>query len=408
MVDKNLFLYDLAVVAIMKNEAPYLAEWLDYHLLAGVEHFYLYDNDSTDNQAEVARPYVEAGLVDYFPAPGELMQMPAYNDAVKNFKFHCRSMAFIDADEFLYPKTNRSVAEVVDEIFALDSKAAGVAVNWQIFGSNGHEVANLSRGVLERFTRRAPSDWNPDGLGNAHVKTISNPRKINLVHNAHCAEYFMNLCSVNENGKPIPGVNIRAFNNPVTVEKIALNHYYNKSREEFVKKMRRGRCDQKINNYKMVFFDVYDRNEIFDDGILRYRAARAKNFALESDDDRLIRVIDTLTATLPIVDDMETALTCRAISSYLRGKLSDNRFKDCEEASIAAALMSLNDCTYADAQMFIRSLPELLSLPYPVVAEVRRAAENIISQFMDVLKRNVRWYDYAEYNFIRDMLKIGG
>ena len=39
MVDKNLFLYDLAVVAIFKDEAPYLKEWLDYHLAAGVEHF---------------------------------------------------------------------------------------------------------------------------------------------------------------------------------------------------------------------------------------------------------------------------------------------------------------------------------------------------------------------------------
>ena len=408
MVDKNLFLYDLAVVAILKDEAPYLAEWLDYHLAAGVEHFYLYDNAGTDNQAEVARPYVEAGLVDYFPAPGELMQMPAYNDAVKKFRFVCRSMAFIDADEFLYPKTDRSVAEVVDEIFALDSKAAGVAVNWQIFGSSGHETADLSRGVLERFTRRAPSDWAPDGLGNAHVKTVSNPRKINLIHNPHFAQYFINRYSVNENGKQIPGEIIHAFNNPVTVDKIALNHYYNKSREEFANKIRRGRCDNPTNNYKMAFFDACDRNEIFDDGILRYRAARAKNFALENNDDRVIRVINTLTATLPTVSDMETALTCRAISSYLRGKLSDDRFKDCEEASIAAALMSLNDCTYADAQMFIRELPELLTLPYPIVADVRRAAENIISQLMDVLKRNVRWHEYAEYNFIRDMLKIGG
>ena len=41
MLDKNLFLYDLAVVAIFKDEARYLKEWLDYHLLAGVEHFYL-------------------------------------------------------------------------------------------------------------------------------------------------------------------------------------------------------------------------------------------------------------------------------------------------------------------------------------------------------------------------------
>ena len=106
MIDKNLFLYDLAVVAILKNEGHYLKEWLDYHLLAGVEHFYLYDNDSTDNQAEVVAPYVAAGLVDYIPAPGKAMQMPVYNDAVKKFKFFCRYMAFIDGDEFIYPKTD--------------------------------------------------------------------------------------------------------------------------------------------------------------------------------------------------------------------------------------------------------------------------------------------------------------
>ena len=101
MVDKDLFLHDLSVVAILKNEAPYLKEWLDYHLLAGVEHFYLYDNDSTDNQAEVVAPYVKAGLVDYTLLPGKAMQYAAYDDAVKRFKFHSRYMAFIDCDEFI-------------------------------------------------------------------------------------------------------------------------------------------------------------------------------------------------------------------------------------------------------------------------------------------------------------------
>ena len=52
-VDKNLFLYDLAVVTIIKNEAPYIKEWLDYHLLAGVNHFYLYDNQDDDEQKKI-------------------------------------------------------------------------------------------------------------------------------------------------------------------------------------------------------------------------------------------------------------------------------------------------------------------------------------------------------------------
>ena len=55
MVDKNLFPYELAIVAIFKDEAPYLREWLDYHLLAGVEHFYLYSNESSDGHADYLR-----------------------------------------------------------------------------------------------------------------------------------------------------------------------------------------------------------------------------------------------------------------------------------------------------------------------------------------------------------------
>ncbi len=62
MVGKNLFLYDLAVVAIFKDEGKYLREWVDYHLLAGVEHFYLYNNDSSDDYAKVLAPYVENNL----------------------------------------------------------------------------------------------------------------------------------------------------------------------------------------------------------------------------------------------------------------------------------------------------------------------------------------------------------
>ena len=104
MVDKNLFLNDLAVVAILKDEGHYLKEWLDYHLLAGVDHFYLYNNDSSDNYAEIIAPYVKAGVVTSTNIHGKLALSPAYHDALKRFKFFNRYMAFIDLDEFIYPK----------------------------------------------------------------------------------------------------------------------------------------------------------------------------------------------------------------------------------------------------------------------------------------------------------------
>ena len=153
--DKNLFMYDFAIVAIMKNEGHYAKEWLDYHLAAGVDHFYIYDNESTDNLKEVLQPYIEAGTVTYTFYPGIGKQIRAYNDAFKNYRFFCRYMAFIDADEFIFPQSKKSIVTVADEIFNEKEDLGGIEVNWQIYGSNFQETADYSKGVLERFTRRA-------------------------------------------------------------------------------------------------------------------------------------------------------------------------------------------------------------------------------------------------------------
>ena len=407
MPDKNLFPYDLAVVAIIKNEAPYLTEWLDYHLIAGVEHFYLYDNAGSDNQAEVVKPYVAAGLVDYFHMPGKMMQVPAYNEAIYRFRFHCRYMTFIDADEFIFPKTNRSVVEVVDEILSPVPDAGGVSINWQMFGSNGHETADLSRGVLERFTRRAPSDWAPDGKGNAHTKIIADPRKIHYVYNPHCAKFFANIYSVNEQSRKIQDFVPSPFNLPVTANKIVVNHYYTRSREEFANKIRRGRCNHPVNNYNMNFFAEYDRNEVFDDGILKYRAARAENFTLEDSAHRLERVIDTLTATLTADCGMEAALTCRAVSSYLRGKFpAEDAWRVYEEASLGAVLKSMDGISVAEAWLLFRDLPNILRLPYSAVKELRRACLELLPQMSDFARLDTAWQDFVELKQLQYMLEI--
>ena len=44
----------VAMAAITKNEGPFIAEWVAYHYLLGVEHFIIYDNGSTDGSAAVA------------------------------------------------------------------------------------------------------------------------------------------------------------------------------------------------------------------------------------------------------------------------------------------------------------------------------------------------------------------
>ncbi len=111
-VDKDLFLYDLAFVAIMKNEAPYIKEWLDYHLLAGVNHFYILNNGNSEEFKNILQPYIDKNIVTLFPkrdSKGREGQIIRYNDVIKKYKFFCRYMAFIDGDEFIFPKSKPTI-----------------------------------------------------------------------------------------------------------------------------------------------------------------------------------------------------------------------------------------------------------------------------------------------------------
>ncbi|MBR1730669.1 MAG: glycosyltransferase family 92 protein [Selenomonadaceae bacterium] len=266
--DNDLFKYELAIVAIFKNEAPYLKEWIDYHLLAGVDHFYLYDNESDDNFKEVLSPYIEKNLVDYNFYPGKCAQMATYNEAVKNYKFNCQYMAFIDLDEFILPKNNKSIKEVIKEILFDKDRAGGLAINWHLFGSSGHEKADFHKSVLERFIYRTPDNFDVDkNLGNAHIKTIANPRLIKFVRNPHFINYFESHFTINE----IDEIVQLHFTNSHNSNKIVINHYHNKSKEEYEKKIKRGNADLPNNNYKMdTFYNIENSSTVYDDEIIKY------------------------------------------------------------------------------------------------------------------------------------------
>lgn len=63
----------LSFVAIVKNEAPYIIEWIEFHKLVGVDKFYIYDNESSDNLKELLQPYIKSGIVVYHSSPGKRM-----------------------------------------------------------------------------------------------------------------------------------------------------------------------------------------------------------------------------------------------------------------------------------------------------------------------------------------------
>ena len=57
----------VAACARVRNEGPYLREWLEFHLLTGMSHFYIFDDASSDNTRDVLGPTCGEVLYDYGP-----------------------------------------------------------------------------------------------------------------------------------------------------------------------------------------------------------------------------------------------------------------------------------------------------------------------------------------------------
>lgn len=254
----------LAFVLIAKNEAPYIKEWIDFHVKQGVSHFIIYDNESTDNFHEVLMPYINSGLVTYQIIKGKKRQNDVYNMAIIDYRKRFRYMAMIDADEFLFVRNNRvggvSLYEFVDKFMNSHPNAGGLAVNWCIFGSGGH-ITKPEGGVLENFTMRSEKDFSINHI----IKTICDPMKVFSWINAHFPLYYRGFSNLDENGNAVT----RASSASVNFETIRINHYFVKSREEFIAKRNRGMADC-LGLRSMSEFDWHDKNEYTDTEILSH------------------------------------------------------------------------------------------------------------------------------------------
>src|SRR2546429_4010004 len=111
---------NLSICAIYRDEASYLGEWIEFHRLVGVERFFLYNNLSQDNHADVLLPYVKEGIVktydwSLFPFTRDGIewrdsgQIQAYGHCLAEHGHESRWIAFIDLDEFLFSPTGSPV-----------------------------------------------------------------------------------------------------------------------------------------------------------------------------------------------------------------------------------------------------------------------------------------------------------
>jgi len=92
---------------VVKNEAKYLDEYIQYNLGSGIDRLLILDDQSTDNTKEIVQPYIDMDKVDYFydttitPVAG-LHRQKYRNIYIQKYEDFC--FLYLDIDEFLFVK----------------------------------------------------------------------------------------------------------------------------------------------------------------------------------------------------------------------------------------------------------------------------------------------------------------
>jgi hypothetical protein len=217
----------IAVCAIFKNEAPFLLEWIAFHRLIGVGHFVLYDNGSTDGgSALIAGSWAGSccTIVDWPQRPG---QLAAYRHFIYNFADSFSWVAFIDLDEFLLPLHQDDIRPILHSMAGFSA----VLVQWRVFGPSGW-MEPPDGLCIEAYDLRT-SDTLPV---NGHIKSVVRCADLlDVSGNAH--EYQVRGAVCDTLGRPVANIAIQ----PAPChQRLVINHYFTRSRQDWMAKLRRG------------------------------------------------------------------------------------------------------------------------------------------------------------------------
>ena len=251
VIDTEPRRYMLSAVTLFRDESRYLAEWIEFHLCAGVDHFYLFNHHSATREHEtVLMPYIVAGLVELADAFDSLLdengtvvqqaQLRTFTHAVQTHGADSEWMAFIDVDEFLYATGPVTIVDPFHGAFEVNEPSlpevllgyrefGGVVVHWMLYGSSGYRDTPVGQ-VVDRYVWRAQA---PARM----FKVVAQPSKIRRLNN-HNHDYLPGFFAVDENNEMVAHNTSHKRTQTATV--LRINHYRHKSEQHTRARLQRA------------------------------------------------------------------------------------------------------------------------------------------------------------------------
>ena len=226
----------VAIFSQFRDEARFLKEWIEFHILVGIDKFYLIDHCSKDNPEKVLQPYIDNGIVVLYKENEETNLEEnsinniarAHNMWLKNINRIANSteedwFIFLNQDEFIFPLEN--FANIKEYLLSVPAEVGHVGVCNKTFGHSDY-VLKEKELLIEKLTKCGSRKDKSNAAGH-HCWTKSFVRKsaFESYTNVHYANikkgYKRTDVLFNENN--IHTEKNRTLN-PI-FEKVRINHY---------------------------------------------------------------------------------------------------------------------------------------------------------------------------------------
>ena len=269
--------YQLAIGAIFRDEASYLKEWIEYHLLVGVDHFYLYNNLSSDDYKQVLEPYIKKGLVELTNwsfayeriSRWSPIQCSAYSEILQKASGKAKWLAIIDIDEFIVPLKEDNLRTALAEY----ENYGALGVNWQMFGTANVQKIPANRHLIETLLLKGPVDY----TDNIHVKCIVRPERTSSCESPHYCHLQRGYVQVNTNKEIFMG----PFSPYVASDKIVINHYWTRD-IDYLKQKKIARRNAWQEGEEGVMQRANQLNQVEDRAIVRFAPQLRKKIFLNT------------------------------------------------------------------------------------------------------------------------------
>ena len=240
------------IVTTMKNEGPFILEWLAWHRAMGVTDFLVYTNDCTDGTDTMFDLLHRKGFLEHRENPyritGEKPQHAAYHDAeTSELAAAADWVICMDVDEYI----NVHVGEGrLSDLFRAVPDATMFGLTWRLFG-NAEVFEYEDRFITEQFMRCAP-EYTRKPHQAWGIKTLFRPLGHYKKFGVHRPKGLKPECLpqikwVNGSGEVMPDEMLRTGWRSTTSTYgyglVTLKHYALRSAESYLVKRDRGRVN---------------------------------------------------------------------------------------------------------------------------------------------------------------------